>query len=56
LVPPGEYEIQIKVGWENAKTIEKNYIIKISGKWFEDEMKMLNYGLYIEEIKKKKHL
>jgi len=50
LVEPGEYQIQIKVGGENAKTINRKYLMKISGKWFEDEKRMLNEGLSIEPI------
>lgn len=50
LVEPGEYEIHIKVGCENAKTISKRYMMKVSGKWFQDETRMLNEGFSIEEI------
>jgi hypothetical protein len=50
LVEPGEYQIQIKVGCENAKTITKKYLVKISGKWFEDENRMLNEGVSVETI------
>ncbi len=51
LIPPGEYKISIKVGCENAKTISRSYLIKISGKWFgDDETRMLNEGFYIEQI------
>ncbi|MBL7205674.1 MAG: hypothetical protein ISS63_15315 [Desulfobacteraceae bacterium] len=50
LVEPGEYQIQIKVGCENAKTIDRKYLLKISGKWFEDEKRMLNEGLSIDRI------
>jgi hypothetical protein len=48
LVGPGEYQIQIKVGCENAKTITRKYLMKVRGKWFEDENRMLNEGLSIE--------
>ena len=51
LVPPGEYKITLKIGGENAKTITRKYLLRISGKWFEDEDKMLNDGFFIKSIK-----
>lgn len=52
LIVPGEYRIQIKVGCENARTIDKWYLLKLSGKWFQDEQRMLNEGLSIEGIQR----
>ena len=40
LVSPGTYKFTITIGCENAKSRKKNYIIEISGKWFEDESRM----------------
>lgn len=50
LIGPGEYRVRIKVGAENAKTIDRSYLLKISGKWFDDETRMLNEGVSIEPI------
>jgi hypothetical protein len=52
LVGPGTYRISIKVGCENAKTIERQYQITITGKWFTDETRMLNEGISIKELEK----
>lgn len=50
LVGPGEYKIKIKAGCNNAKTITQEYLLKLTGKWFEDEHRMLNEGLLIKKI------
>ena len=50
LVGPGVYKVKIKVGCENARTITRNYKITVTGKWFEDETRMLNEGVTIEQI------
>ncbi len=50
LVEPGEYKIHIKVGCENTRTITRKYLVKVTGKWFEDEKRMLNEGLSIDKI------
>ncbi len=50
LVSPGTYKFKITVGCENAKTISKMYLMEVSGKWYEDESRMLNEGLFIKEI------
>jgi hypothetical protein len=50
LVGPGVYRVKIKVGCENAKTITRSYQITITGKWFEDETRMLNEGVTIEQV------
>jgi len=50
LVSPGTYRIKLKVGCTNAKTISKEYELNVTGKWFEDELKMLNEGISIKEI------
>ncbi len=50
IIGPGTYKVKIKVGCENAKTITKNYKLVLTGRWFEDETRMLNEGLSIEEI------
>ncbi|MBN1762979.1 MAG: hypothetical protein JW878_07905 [Methanomicrobia archaeon] len=50
LVEPGVYRFVITIGSENAKTISKKFLMSISGKWFEDESRMLNEGFSIEEV------
>jgi hypothetical protein len=50
LIAPGEYKIELKVGCENAKTITKKYSINFTGKWIEDESRMLNESLKINSI------
>lgn len=54
LVGPGTYRIGIKVGCENARTIERKYKITITGRWSLDETRMLNEGISIREIQKPK--
>jgi len=50
LVSPGTYKFTITIGCENAKSKSKNYMIEVTGKWFEDEPRMLNEGFTIKEI------
>ena len=50
LIKSGEYNIEIKVGCENAKTITKKYKINFNGKWFENESEMLSKGFKISEL------
>ena len=50
LVEPGIYKICIKVGCANAKTITKEYELTVTGKWFEDEPRMLREGLSIVQL------
>ena len=52
LVEPGEYQIEIKVGCENAKTITKKFIMEFNGAWYDDEQKMLREGISISPILK----
>ena len=47
LVSPGTYKFKIIIGCMNAKTISKEFEITVTGKWFEDENRMLNEGLSI---------
>lgn len=50
LIGPGVYRIKIKVGCANAKTITRDYELEVTGKWSDDESKMLKEGLLIKEI------
>lgn len=50
LVSPGTYKFTITIGCENAKSKSKKYMIEVTGKWFEDESRMLNEGFTIKEI------
>ena len=50
LIPPGTYNFKITAGCENASTISKYYTMTVSGKFHEEEPKMLNEGLSIKEI------
>ena len=52
LVTPGTYRVKVLVAGENFKSIKKEYEIEITGKWFEDEGRMLNYGLKSKDIEK----
>jgi hypothetical protein len=49
LVTPGTYKFKITIGCENAKPATKTYIIDVTGKWWEDESRMLNEGFTIRE-------
>lgn len=51
LMPPGNYKFTITIGSENAKTIRKKYLMEVTGKWSDDELRMLNEGLKISETK-----
>jgi len=50
LIVPGTYRIKVLVAGENFKSLEKEYELEITGKWSEDEDKMLNEGLKLKEI------
>jgi hypothetical protein len=50
LIGPGIYKIKIKVGCANAKTITREYELELTGKWSDDESKMLKEGLLIKEV------
>lgn len=47
LIPPGYYRLKIKVGAANARILEKTIEIDHTGKWFDDEEKMLTEGISI---------
>ena len=51
LVAPGTYMFTITMGCENAKSQSTKYMVEITGKWFEDESRMLNEGFRINEIR-----
>jgi hypothetical protein len=50
IIDPGTYRFKIIVAGENFVALEKIYELEITGKWFEDEDKMLNEGLKFKEI------
>jgi hypothetical protein len=51
LVVPGTYQFKITMGCENAKPVSKRYEIDVTGKWSEDETRMLNEGFAIREVR-----
>jgi hypothetical protein len=51
LVAPGTYQFKITMGCENAKAVSKRYEIQVTGKWSEDESRMLNEGFVIRDVK-----
>ncbi len=50
LVAPGTYRIRVLVAGENFKPIKKEYELEITGKWFEDEGRMLSNGVKVKVI------
>lgn len=50
LVAPGIYRIKVLVAGENFKSLKKEYEIEITGKWFEDEERMLSDGVKVKDI------
>jgi len=49
LLSPGTYKIKVLVAGENFKLIKKEYELEITGKWFEDEARMLNEGVKLKK-------
>ena len=50
LIEPGTYRFKIFVAGENFDALVKEYEMEITGKWSENEDKMLNEGLKLKEI------
>jgi len=50
LIEPGIYRFKISVAGENFDALEKEYEMEITGKWSENEDKMLNEGLKLKKI------
>ena len=48
LVPSGEYEVCIRIGSADAKTINKSIYVNHSGKWHKNEPNMLSTGISIK--------
>ena len=47
LIPLGKYRLVIKIGAGNIKPLRKTLQINLTGKWFEDEAKMLDESIGI---------
>ncbi len=45
IIGPGEYELDILVAAENAKPRKETLAIRLTGKWYADETKMLRDGV-----------
>jgi len=45
LVPPGEYQLELKIAASNCKPVSKKLDLNITGEWFDDEAKMFEDGL-----------
>ena len=50
LIGPGTYRVKILVAGENFDLLEREYELEITGKWFEEEERMLSDGLKIKKI------
>lgn len=50
LVEPGTYRVKVLVAGENFRSLEKEYELEVTGKWFENEERMLSDGLKLKEI------
>ncbi|GAG61482.1 unnamed protein product [marine sediment metagenome] len=50
LVAPGIYKIKVLVAGENFKSIEKEYELEVTGKWYKDEERMLSDGVKVKDI------
>lgn len=47
VIEPGRYRLKLITGAANSKPIEKTLEINLTGKWFDDERKMLAEGISI---------
>jgi hypothetical protein len=47
VIEPGRYRLKFIIGAANSKPIEKTLEINLTGKWFDDERKMLAEGISI---------
>jgi hypothetical protein len=50
LVAPGTYKVKVLVAGENFKSIKKEYELEVTGKWFEDEGRMLSDVVKVKAI------
>lgn len=50
LVPPGMYQLHLRIGAANAKTIEKRLAVNLTGDWFNEREEMLTKGIVIREL------
>jgi len=50
LVPPGVYQLQLRVAAANCAPVTKAIEFTITGKWFEDQAKMFSDGLGLKAI------
>jgi len=50
LVAPGTYRVKVLVAGENFKLVKKEYELEVTGKWFEDEGRMLTDGVKVKDI------
>ena len=50
ILEPGEYRIKINVGANNLKPVQKQFYLKFSDEWLDDEKEMFEKKVEIEEI------
>lgn len=50
LIPPGIYHLDLLVAAANAKRVKKTVEIIVTGKWFDDEERMLGEGIAIRTL------
>jgi hypothetical protein len=50
LIPPGAYQLTLKVAAANAKPVSKRLEVILTGDWYKDERKMLGEGITIRTL------
>jgi len=50
LIPPGKYRLILLIGAANCRPVRKTLEITLTGKWFEDEARMLGEGIGIRIV------
>jgi hypothetical protein len=50
LIPPGSYQLELRVAAANHAPVTKTIELTITGKWFEDQTQMFSDGLGLKVI------
>lgn len=50
MLPPGEYQVELKIAASNCSPITKKFKINHTGIWFANEVDMFTKGIGIKEI------
>jgi hypothetical protein len=50
LLPPGAYQLDLRIAAANAAPVEKRFEVNIQGNWYPDQAKMFTDGIGIREL------